>query len=48
MDKALWESATSHKRAGRKLDWRKKLSDNVAYALLVYPGLQIVVTMGQL
>ena len=48
MDKALWESATSHKRAGRKLDWRKKMSDNVAYALLVYTGLQIFVTMGQL
>ena len=48
MDKALWESATSHKRAGRKLDWRKKMSDNVAYALLVSTGLQIFVTMGQL
>ena len=48
MDKALWESATSHKRAGRKLDWRKKMSDNVAYALLVYTGLQIWVTMGTL
>jgi hypothetical protein len=48
MDKALWESATSQKRVGRKLDWRKKMSDNVAYALLVYTGLQIFVTMGQL
>ena len=48
MDKALWESATSQKRIGRKLDWRKKMSDNVAYALLVYTGLQIFVTMGQL
>jgi hypothetical protein len=48
MDKTLWESAASHKRAGRKLDWRKKMSDNVAYALLVYTGLQIFVTMGAL
>ena len=48
MDKALWESAASQKRAGRKLDWRKKMSDNVAYALLVYTGLQIFVTMGAL
>jgi hypothetical protein len=48
MDKALWESATSQRRAVRKLDWRKKMSDNVAYALLVYTGLQIFVTMGQL
>ena len=47
MDKALWESATT-KRTGRKLDWRKKMSDNVAYALLVYTGLQIFVTMGAL
>jgi hypothetical protein len=47
MDKALWESATQ-KRTGRKLDWRKKMSDNVAYALLTYTGLQIFVTMGQL
>ena len=48
MDKALWESAATHKRTGRKLDWRKKMSDNVAYALLTYTGLQIFVTMGTL
>ena len=60
MDKALWESAAvdperlarqpaeGQKRAGRKLDWRKRMSDNVAYALLTYTGLQIFVTMGQL
>ena len=48
MDKALWESAATQKRAGRKLDWRRKMSDNVAYALLVYTGLQICVTMGTL
>lgn len=47
MDKALWESA-SRKRTERKLDWRRKMSDNVAYALLVYTGLQIFVTMGAL
>ena len=48
MDKALWESAAAQKRAGRKLDWRRRLSDNVAYALLVYTVLQIWVTMGTL
>ena len=60
MDKALWESAAvdperlarqpaeGQKRAGRKLDWRKRMSDNVAYALLIYTGLQIWVTMGTL
>lgn len=29
---------------GRVLDWRKRMSDNVAYALLVYTALQIFVT----
>ncbi len=29
-------------------DWRKAMSDNVAYALLVYTGLQIFVTIGAL
>lgn len=37
------------KPAGAKpLDWRRKMSDNIAYALLVYTALQIVVTMGAL
>jgi hypothetical protein len=27
------------------LDWRKGMSDNIAYALLVYTGLQITLTM---
>ena len=33
--------ATAHPR-----DWRKAMSDNVAYALLVYTGLQIFMTIG--
>ncbi len=33
------------KPSGRSLDWRKKMSDNIAYALLVYTGLQIFVTV---
>lgn len=32
----------------RKLDWRKRMSDNIAYALLVYTGLQIFVTVSAL
>ena len=48
MDKALREAVATQQRAGRKLDWRKKMSDNVAYALLIYTGLQIWVTMGTL
>lgn len=38
-----------HAGAGRTtdkpVDWRKRMSDNVAYALLVYTALQIFVTM---
>ena len=48
MDKAFRPSAATQQRAARKLDWRRKMSDNVAYALLVYTGLQIFVTMSAL
>lgn len=34
--------------ASRVVDWRRKMSDNIAYALLVYTGLQIFVTVGAL
>lgn len=34
--------------APRPLDWRKRMSDNIAYGLLVYTALQIFVTMGAL
>ncbi len=34
--------------AARPLDWRRKMSDNIAYALLVYTALQIFVTVGAL
>jgi hypothetical protein len=40
-----WARATN---AVRVLDWRKRMSDNIAYALLVYTGLQIFVTLGAL
>ena len=43
MPKAL-DRAHSETHAG-KLDWRKRMSDNIAYALLVYTGLQIFVTV---
>lgn len=32
----------------KPLDWRKRMSDNIAYALLVYTTLQIFITMGAL
>jgi uncharacterized iron-regulated membrane protein len=48
MDKALREHSGTSRRTGSKLDWRRKMSDHVAYGLLVYTGLQIWVTMGTL
>ena len=44
MPKALGQE-TAHRSAHDGLDWRKAMSDNVAYALLVYTGLQIFVTV---
>jgi len=37
-----------HVPVARPLDWRRRMSDHIAYALLVYTGLQIFVTMGAL
>lgn len=34
--------------SGKPVDWRRRMSDNIAYALLVYTGLQIFITMGAL
>ena len=51
MDKALpgsgrTEAAESgHAARRRSLDWRSRMSDHIAYALLAYTGLQIFVTM---
>jgi len=50
MDKALWKAGrdTAGEHRVRHIDWRRKMSDHIAYALLVYTGLQIWVTMGAL
>jgi hypothetical protein len=52
MDKALWNSGRDKDAAdapvAKGLDWRRKMSDHVAFGLLVYTGLQIFVTMGAL
>jgi hypothetical protein len=49
MAKALWESSVEATGKNRKaVDWKRRMSDHVAYALLVYTGLQIFVTMGAL
>jgi len=39
---------TENEKPRRQVDWRKKMSDNVAYGLLVYTGLQIFVTMHEI
>lgn len=44
MNKAL----QSQKSQSATVDWRKKMSNNVAYGLLVYTGLQIFVTMHEI
>ena len=36
MDKALSRAVAERKRPASKLDWRRRMSDNVAYALLMY------------
>ncbi|HVR92018.1 MAG TPA: hypothetical protein VHG29_13135 [Novosphingobium sp.] len=48
MAKAWQHSEASEPTPPRALDWRKRMSDNIAYALLVYTALQIFVTMGAL
>ncbi len=43
-----WHRTDVSAQAANKLDWRKRMSDHIAYALLAYTGLQIFVTMGAL
>ena len=45
----FWErGSVSSGTPAKPVDWRRRMSDNIAYALLVYTGLQIFVTMGAL
>ena len=44
----LAPQAASRPFGTKAVDWRRKMSDNIAYALLVYTALQIFVTMGAL
>lgn len=48
MANAWQQIAARQTSRARPLDWRKRMSDNIAYALLVYTGLQIFLTMGAL
>jgi len=42
------KAAAVENRAAAPLDWRKRMSDTLAYALLVYTTLQIFLTLGAL
>lgn len=48
MAKAWHRTNVSAEAAEKPLDWRKRMSDHIAYGLLAYTGLQIFVTMGAL
>lgn len=41
-------SKLAHDAGDTRVDWRRRMSDHIAYALLVYTALQIFVTMGAL
>lgn len=44
----VWRALMSGGAPTRPFDWRRRMSDNIAYALLVYTALQIFVTMSVL
>lgn len=46
--RAMFVSRPLNRTLDRPLDWRRKMSDHIAYALLVYTGLQIFVTISAL
>ena len=45
LEKTAAHSMTDNGRESRTRDWRRGMSDNIAYALLIYTGLQIFVTI---
>jgi len=47
-ENAAGQHATGQQAPAKPLDWRKRMSDHIAYALLVYTALQIFMTMGAL
>lgn len=48
MGKVSLRSSAGLHEVARPLDWRRRMSDHIAYALLTYTVLQIFVTMGAL
>ena len=47
-ENAAGQHATGQQAPAKPLDWRKRMSDHIAYALLVYTALQIFMTMNAL
>ena len=47
-DRQAGQAPLATQRPAARLDWRKRMSDNIAYALLAYTALQIFVTVGAL
>lgn len=47
-DTTGFKPGVSHELHATTLDWRRRMSDNIAYALLAYTALQIFVVMGAL
>ncbi|NYH96230.1 hypothetical protein [Novosphingobium marinum] len=45
MNKVSQREDATGRTGTRRLDWRRKMSDNIAYGLLVYTALQIFVTV---
>jgi mannose/fructose/N-acetylgalactosamine-specific phosphotransferase system component IIC len=45
MAQAAYDEEVEPQREGKPLDWRKRMSDHIAYALMVYTALQIFVTV---
>ena len=43
--KAFEDSTTQGEAGAKPVDWRKSMSDNVAYALIIYTALQIFLTV---
>jgi hypothetical protein len=48
MDNMMRIASLSTREKTQAVDWRRKMSDHIAYALLTYTALQIFVTIGAL
>ena len=48
MDEVSRQGTLLGRGTAKQIDWRRKMSDHIAYALLVYTALQIFVTIGSL